>query len=195
MKTKLQIALMIIGILALLVCVFFCGRWSKKTPEIKESVDTVVVYDTHRYYMPRERQEAPLLEWQRMSIPHVLFVHTTDTLTRDSVIYEPVRLTQKHYREEEYEAWVSGFYPQLDSINIFSKTNNIYHTITKTEKYIPQHNVYLNAKAMISGKMGFAIEGGYAYRWKCFEVGGGVRYEPLDKRVSGIVKAGVTFGW
>lgn len=36
-----------------------------------------------------------------------------------------VPITQKYYHEPEYEAWISGFEPKIDSINVFSPTTVI----------------------------------------------------------------------
>lgn len=54
-----------------------------------------------------------------------------DTLKKDSeeVI---IPITQKHYSDSTYEAWVSGFEPSLDSIKLYQST--ITNTIYKKEK-------------------------------------------------------------
>lgn len=57
-----------------------------------------------------------------------------------------IPITQKYYKDESYEAWVSGYKPNLDSINTFSKTytNTITNTVTK-EIYPKTMDFYLNA--------------------------------------------------
>ncbi len=66
-----------------------------------------------------------------------------DTIYRDSIIYLPK--TQKHYFEKnKYEAWISGYNPVLDSINVFNRIE--YKTITNTVKetiYKEKWNWYL----------------------------------------------------
>ena len=50
------------------------------------------------------------------------------TLEGDTVrepIFVPIRITQKEYLTDDYHAWVSGYNPSLDSIDIFRKTMSI----------------------------------------------------------------------
>lgn len=37
-------------------------------------------------------------------------------------IYVPVPITQKEYLTDDYHAWVSGYNPSLDSIDVFQET-------------------------------------------------------------------------
>lgn len=49
-----------------------------------------------------------------------------DTLTLRDTLYQILPKTQKYYAETaKFEAWVSGYKPSLDSINIFQKTEYI----------------------------------------------------------------------
>lgn len=50
----------------------------------------------------------------------------------DSLMVLPI--SQKEYSDSTYRAWISGYEPSLDSIQIFQKTNyiQIEKTITKT---------------------------------------------------------------
>lgn len=43
---------------------------------------------------------------------------TTDTLTLHDTVRVFIPITQKHYAEDEYDAWVSGYEPKLDSLHI-----------------------------------------------------------------------------
>ena len=49
---------------------------------------------------------------------------------RDTAIYLP--RTQKRYEDSTYTAWVSGYEPRLDSIEVYRKTTTITKTITRT---------------------------------------------------------------
>lgn len=51
----------------------------------------------------------------------------------DSVEVE-IPITQKHYTDANFEAWVSGYRPQLDSIQVYPKTEVLTITETITEK-------------------------------------------------------------
>lgn len=55
----------------------------------------------------------------------------------------PIIMTQKRYTTKEYDAWVSGYMPRLDSISIFNRTE--YQTITNTitkEIYPKKMNIF-----------------------------------------------------
>lgn len=67
------------------------------------------------------------------------YVYVNDT------IRVPIPIEQKYYKEEgKYEAWVSGYKPSLDKINVFNKTE--YKTVT--------NNIYRNAwRGYISGQI------------------------------------------
>lgn len=76
-----------------------------------------------------------------------LFVAINDTLRIKDTLYQVVPKTQKYYAKDSlYQAWISGYKPQLDSINVFPKT--IYRNITNTVYRKPS-------------KIGFGIIGGY----------------------------------
>lgn len=59
-----------------------------------------------------------------------------DTIPGDTVkIVAEIPVTQKEYSDDStYTAWVSGYKPNLDSIDIYKKTVYIDHTITKTKR-------------------------------------------------------------
>lgn len=89
--------------------------------------DTVTIWDTipHWYPVPVEtKPQKPQYKWlTRVET-------TTDTLLmRDSVLVE-VPIESRHYNSPEYDAWVSGYMPSLDSIKVYQKTEYITETIT-----------------------------------------------------------------
>lgn len=55
-----------------------------------------------------------------------------DTVYIKDTLVVTVPITQKYYRGEDYEAYVSGYKPKLDSIRVFKHTEVV--TITNTEK-------------------------------------------------------------
>lgn len=59
-------------------------------------------------------------------------------------------ITQKYYKDSLYEAWVSGFKPSLDSINVYNKTKFVTITNTITKEIYPK-------------KTDFYIDGGVLY--------------------------------
>ncbi|WP_346343117.1 DUF6808 domain-containing protein, partial [Bacteroides pyogenes] len=54
----------------------------------------------------------------------------SDSIRADSVQIDSVPviipIEQKTYKDSLYTAWVSGYMAKLDSIEIYSQTNNIY---------------------------------------------------------------------
>ena len=72
--------------------------------------------------------------------------------------------TQRYYKDSIYEAWVSGYRPNLDSLNIFRKTitNTITNTLTK-EVYPKTTDWYLNVgsdyiKGQFAPNVGLAVK-------------------------------------
>ena len=91
----------------------------------------------------------------------LLTIRLTDTMRiGDTVVYRE----QAYYEDSLYRAWVSGYRPRLDSLQIFPRTvyqtvtNDIYHTIVPKKK-----------------RWGLGLQVGYGYLGG-FYVGGGVSY-------------------
>ncbi|MDE5785551.1 MAG: hypothetical protein K2H98_03375 [Duncaniella sp.] len=59
----------------------------------------------------------------------------------DSAVVE-VPITQKHYADSTYEAWVSGYAPALDSIKIYRRTE-----IMKIREYKPPNRWHIGITA------------------------------------------------
>ena len=91
----------------------------------------------------------------------LLVFQLTDTIRiGDTVVYRE----QAYYEDSLYRAWVSGYRPRLDSLQIFPRTvyrtvtNDIYHTIVPKKK-----------------RWGLGLQVGYGYPGG-FYVGGGGSY-------------------
>ena len=115
----------ILVILLAVACVVAWFRPHEPLPaEIRTEtkVKTVVKVDTLLISAPT----APLLVFQ-----------LTDTIRIGVTV---VHREQAYYEDSLYRAWVSGYRPRLDSLQIFPKTvyqtvtNDIYHTITPRKK-------------------------------------------------------------
>lgn len=122
-----------IVIAVLLVALIFSLIKRKEVIVEKVTSDTVTIvkYDTIRDIKPIKVTER---------VTDTLLVKTEN----DSVIKLPI--TQKYYSTDEYQAWVSGYEPNLDSIYTFSKviTKTITNTTTK-EIYPKTTDVFLEA--------------------------------------------------
>lgn len=139
----------ILVILLAVVCVVAWFRPHEPLPaEIRTEtkVKTIVKVDTLLISPPM----APLLVFR-----------LTDTMRiGDTVVYRE----QAYYKDSLYRAWVSGYRPRLDSLQIFPRTvyrtvtNDIYHTITPKKK-----------------RWGLGLQVGYGYPSGLF-VGAGVTY-------------------
>lgn len=91
----------------------------------------------------------------RDTIPHFISEKVLDTIFIEKVPENGLKLpiTQRYYNTDSYQAWVSGYRPNLDSINVFNKvvTHTVNHTITK-EIYPKTVDWYLNIGSMFIDK-------------------------------------------
>lgn len=91
----------------------------------------------------------------------LLFIQLKDTMHIGDTV---VGREQAYYEDSLYRAWVSGYRPRLDSLQIFPKTvyqnvtNDIYHTIIPKKK-----------------RWGLGLQAGYSYPGGWY-IGAGVSY-------------------
>ena len=110
-KTLAYIALVLILVLGILVGYWFRGL--RIRPDVPPDVkpDTLWLHDTVRIPKPYPVKE-----------------QVTDTfylaypVPQKDTVYIPLPITSKEYHGEDYDAWVSGYRPSLDSIYIYHKT-------------------------------------------------------------------------
>jgi len=135
------------------LCGFFIGKAKYDKPIIETVTrDTVTIMDTIPHYYPKP-VEVEKVRTEYKWLTRVQPVGKTDTLVQhDSVLVE-VPIESKHYHAEEYDAYVSGYLPSLDSINVYRKETIITETITKT----------INQKRK---PWGIGIHAGYGYDFK-----------------------------
>jgi len=111
-------------ILVLVFCLlcFLAGRHTNRAGgELVGKNDTLILHDTIRDSIPY-----PVYETVIQTVPEIFPIYIT--LEGDTVrepIFVPVSITQKEYLTDDYHAWVSGYNPSLDSIDIFRKTMSI----------------------------------------------------------------------
>ena len=124
----------ILVVLLAIVCVSAWFRPREPLIRTETKIKTIVRVDTLLIYAPM----APLL-----------IVWLTDTIHVGDTV---VQREQAYYEDSLYRAWVSGYRPRLDSMQIFPRTvyqtvtNDIYHTITPKKK-----------------RWGFGLQAGYGY--------------------------------
>lgn len=111
---------------------------------------TITVIDTIPYYKPVAK-DSLVVRYETVKLPAVRDTVRDSHIYKDTLVHDSVNvilpITQKKYEDSTYTAWVSGFRPNLDSINIYRKTVNK----TITEKPV---------------RWGIGLVGGYGYGTK-----------------------------
>lgn len=148
---KTNLIVFLVGVFLGLCTGFFTGKAVYDRPigtDIKR--DTVTLWDTIPHYYPKP------VEVERVKTEYKWLTRvTTDTVTRwsvqhDSVLVE-VPIESKHYHANEYDAWVSGYEPSLDSIKVYRRTEYITETITRMKP---------------PNRFTVGIQGGYGYGFR-----------------------------
>jgi hypothetical protein len=127
-KFKKHLFTVLAGIISGVFIAMGVHNCNRQPIETKVERDTVIVTDTTVHYYPKP-VEVTKTKTEYRWLTRV--EHSTDTLTRtDSVLVE-VPIESRHYHGEEYDAWVSGYEPSLDSIFIRQRTEYITERITQ----------------------------------------------------------------
>mgnify|MGYP005931201877 CR=1 FL=1 len=140
----------ILVVLLLIACVAAWFRPHELLPaevRTETKVNTVVKVDTLLISPPM----APLLT-----------IRLTDTMRIGDTV---VQREQAYYEDSLYRAWVSGYRPRLDSIEIYPRT--VYQTVT--------NDIYHTIKIKDRHRWGLGLQVGYGYPGG-FYVGAGVSY-------------------
>lgn len=157
-------------------------------PKVKEKVktttmtvvkrDSVTRFDTVRIIKPVAK-DSIISRFETVYLPIKQDnKQTADTLidtllytqyVHDTVAVE-IPIEQKVYADSTYTAYVSGFRPQLDSIEVYPRTDIVHeyiNTTTETVKTVTKRN-----------RFGVGLVGGYGYDGKRFRpfIGVGVSY-------------------
>lgn len=171
-KDKVALALILLWLHIVGVAVFLITRAVYGHIDEKVTVrrDTIVMRDTIRVTTPTE----VVTEYMEHVKEKPVIIRDTEVVERDpQVVYVrgdsvEIPIVQKKYSDTTYTAWVSGYKPSLDSIEVYRKSVVQRETITLRKK---------------APRWGIGITGGYGYgtRNKCFEpfVGIGVYYRIL----------------
>ena len=171
-KDKVVLVLILSGCILYGVAVFLITRAVYGHIDEKVTVhrDTIVMRDTIRVTEPAE----VVTEYVEHVKEKPVIVRDTEVVERDpQVVYVrgdsvEIPIVQKKYADSTYTAWVSGYKPSLDSIEVYRKTVVQRETITLRK---------------ISPRWGIGVTGGYGYgtKNKVFEpfVGIGVYYRIL----------------
>jgi len=138
-KFKGHVIAVIIGIILGLIAAYFLR--GKPTESVRIERDTVVQYDTIPSLLPKPK-DSVLVKWATIKVPFERIVYVNhppnDSVRIDTILAE-LPVTQKHYQEENFQAWVSGVMPNLDSIEVYQKTQLVTETITITQHGRQKH--------------------------------------------------------
>ena len=195
----IALAWFIIGTL----CGFFISKAKYDKPIIETVTrDTVTIVDTIPHYYPKPVSVEKVrteYKWltrvaenvgaEKFSVDSVNF---SAKIPRDSVLVE-VPIESKHYHADEYDAWISGYEPSLDSIKVYQKETIITETITRMK---PPNKWELDAVAGIDYNVTSQRYTPYAggeliYKPSRFQFGirgGVVKADKVETVVGGVVK-------
>lgn len=125
--TILQIASVII-ILVLTFCLISSRRVIRdlQEPAVMTETDTLFIRDTVEIAGPNA-VSSKLTDTIRMpAVVHII----RDTVRLTDTVYIEVQREQKHYSGPDYDAWISGYRPELDSLRIYRNTAQLINTTT-----------------------------------------------------------------
>jgi len=135
---RTHLIVFIVGAILGILTGFFTGKSLYETHEsVSVKRDTVMLHDTVTHYLPPPK-DSVRTKWVTRWLP----VAKNDTINHfvevskmihDTVAVE-VPITSKHYGSKDYDAWVSGYEPSLDSIKVYKDTQYITETIEVTKK-------------------------------------------------------------
>jgi len=116
-----------------------------KGDNIQSDTTTVTFYDTIHVKIPEPVASRSVgIEVYPIAQVPVLLYHS-DTVTKPYFVDNDlvIPISQRYYKDNRFEAWVSGYNPRLDSLNIFAPTQ--IRTITNTVEKTYRNEFYVNA--------------------------------------------------
>ncbi len=135
MVSKKHLIILAAVALLCLLCGFFVAKGMYDRP-LDESVsrDTVTLHDTVPDIAPKPKDSVHVkyvTRWLPRAVHDTIdhFVEVNNMM-HDTVAVQ-VPITSKHYGGKNYDAYVSGFEPSLDSIFVYNETQLITETITR----------------------------------------------------------------
>lgn len=141
------------------------GYYSYKHHKSATPNNTVhsTIYDTTYYRLPTA-YDSVVLRYQTKYVKVNQTVIDSVIVRSEDSIPVKIPITQKIYKDSLYEAWISGYEPNLDSINVFGKT------VTTT--------IYKATPVYKTKRWGLGVQAGYGYGKKGFSpyIGIGIQY-------------------
>ena len=131
---KKDFIVFLVGVFLGLCTGFFSGKAIYDHPlDLSIKRDTVTIHDTIPDYMPTPKDSAHIKYVTRWLSAKTDTITQWETLTVHDSVAVQVPITSKHYGNNTYDAWISGYEPFLDSIKVYQKTEYIteVRTISK----------------------------------------------------------------
>lgn len=145
-----------VAVVALAAGVVAGWLWRGSRPPLTEflvQTDTLVVRDTIRESKP------VFVATTRVD---TMLVAIADTVTICDTVYMVLDREQRHYTGSDYEAWVSGYRPSLDSLYVFPETKYITVSVSSVTK----NTIYLEASASTLASGTVSVSAGYRHEWR-----------------------------
>ena len=140
MKKYIQdIVVFLVGLLIAHIVVFLVGlliEWIPKGWLQKDTIvqrDTIVVHDTIEYTKEVLVEKTKVVYKDKIEYVYV-DVEKTDTIYKEEKVF--VQMPRQYYFTEtdDVRIWHSGIDSTIDSLNVYTKTQNITETIRTTDK-------------------------------------------------------------
>ena len=192
MSNKRRLLYCALVAVVLLASLAIYNRCSSRAEVVKVERDTVVIHDTVPYYHPTPKDSAivkyvtrflPVVKNDTVSRVVEHFRETTQMMEHfadtSNMIAVEVPITSKHYNAPEYDAWVSGYEPSLDSIKVYQRTEYITERVTLSK---PPNKWELDAFAWID----------YRSRHETYMPSAGIELTYKPSRLQVGVRAGVS---
>lgn len=140
--------------------------------EVMTRTDTLTLRDTIREIRPVYVENART---------DTMLVAVRDTLMLRDTLFVMVDREQRHYRGDGYEAWVSGYRPQLDSVWVFPETRYITTETIFTE---PRkcNSIALESSASWCGTWSLTLSLEYEHVTRWGYIGAGAGYDVVAGR-------------
>ena len=178
-KYILFIIIFVAGAAAGMLLPRFCP-FLRPQAEVVTKTDTLTVRDTIKEIRP---------VYVEKTRTDTMLVAVTDTVTVSDTVYMVLGREQRHYRGGDYEAWVSGYRPALDSIYVYPETRYITkETISVASRKCS--SLALEASSSWCGSMSLTVSLEYTHEWRRWYAGASAGYD----LVTGSPYVGATVG-
>lgn len=106
----------------LLIAGIVAGWFARKGVTERHGLETVVELDT-LVIRDTVRERYPV--YVERTVTDTMLIALSDTVTVSDTVYVSLPREQKRYADTNYAAWVSGYRPSLDSIEVYPVTRYV----------------------------------------------------------------------